>query len=187
MNQRTIVRSLTTSDGLLLAMNDSTLVWKPGDARATKCGLDGFPTVLLALRGSMGNIDTAVVGTAEGDVLVFTVPRLELICKFRLQSGSIRAITLKDEGHLNFLVGTQHGAIWTLTDNDVERTRLLCSIESPVTSLHLEGSNLHIRSGWIHHEFSWDGATQGAKNIAERFPANGFKRLDRSYVVKPLA
>ena len=40
MQQRTIVRSLTTSDGTLVAMNDGTVVWKPIEGRPTRTVLE---------------------------------------------------------------------------------------------------------------------------------------------------
>ena len=48
MNQRTIVRSLTTKDGTLVAMNDGTLAWKPLNGRPTRTLVEGLPTVLMA-------------------------------------------------------------------------------------------------------------------------------------------
>ena len=113
MQQRTIVRSLTTNDGTLIAMNDGSVAWKPLEGRPTRTTLDDLPTVLLALRGPMGPVDAAAVGTAAGDVLVLTLPRLEVVAKFTLQSGGIRAITLVENGAFHFLVGTQHGAVWS--------------------------------------------------------------------------
>ena len=59
MQQRTIVRSLTTNDGTLVAMNDGSVVWKPLDGRPTRTTLEDLPTVLLALRGPMGPVDAA--------------------------------------------------------------------------------------------------------------------------------
>ena len=97
MNQRTIVRSLITTDGTLVAMNDGMLAWKPLDGRPTRTVVEGLPTVLLALRGPMGPVDAAVVGTATGDVHVLTLPRLESVATFQLKSGSVRAITLVEE------------------------------------------------------------------------------------------
>ena len=123
MQQRTIVRSLTTSDGTLVAMNDGTVVWKPIEGRPTRTVLEDLPTVLLALRGPMGPVDAAAVGTAAGDVLVLTLPRLETVAKFQLQSGSVRAITLVAEGAFHFLVGTQHGAVWLSLIHISEPTR----------------------------------------------------------------
>ena len=65
MNQRTIVRSLTTKDGTLIAMNDGLVAWKPVNDQPTRTTLDGLPTVLLALRGPIGPIEAAAIGTAD--------------------------------------------------------------------------------------------------------------------------
>ena len=91
-----------------MAMSDGVISWKPCDGRSTRTKLEGLPTVLLAVRGPMGPVDAAAVGTADGHVVVLTVPRLETVAKFSLNAGSVRALTLVGEGRLNFLVGTQH-------------------------------------------------------------------------------
>lgn len=181
MQQRTIVRSLTTSDGTLVAMNDGTVVWKPIEGRPTRTVLEDLPTVLLALRGPMGPVDAAAVGTAAGDVLVLTLPRLETVAKFQLQSGSIRAITLVAEGAFHFLVGTQHGAVWSLSDRRAERCEHVFSIDGPVSSLHLEGELVHVRSGWIHHVRAWDGSSYDVRNTAAAYPVRKQRRLSDTY------
>ena len=183
MNQRTIVRSLTTRDGTLVAMNDGVIGWKPAEGRPTRTKLEGLPTVLLALRGPMGPMDTAVIGTACGDVHVFTLPRLEEVARFTLASGSIRALCLVSEGSMQFLAGTQHGAVWSLDDRKSDRCQLVFSIDGPISSLHLEGETLHVRSGWVHHVRSWDGREHNITNTSEAFNVKRFKRLDRSYVL----
>ena len=66
MNQRTIVRSLTTDEGTLVAMNDGLIVWKPIDGRPFRMHLEALPTVLLVVRGPMGNLDLAAIGTSSG-------------------------------------------------------------------------------------------------------------------------
>ena len=183
MNERTIVRSLTTNEGVLVAMNDGLLAWKPTGGRPTRTMLDGLPTVLLAVRGPMGGVDTVAVGTADGHVLVMTLPRLETVTKFTLDAGSLRALTLVEEGTMTFLAGTQFGHVFFLDDAAQQRTQQLFSIEGPVSSLHLENDTVHVRSGWIHHVRSWDGSTQRTDNTADRFRTTRFKRLDRSYVL----
>lgn len=183
MNQRTIVRSLTTRDGTLVAMNDGVIGWKPTEGRPTRTKLTAWPTVLLAVRGPMGPVDTAVIGTADGEVHVLTLPRLEEVARFSLQSGSIRALCLVTEGRLHFLAGTQHGAVWSLEDGKQHRSQLVFSIDGPVSSLHLEGDAVHVRSGWVHHVRSFDGQHHNITNTSEAFNVKRFKRLDRSYVM----
>jgi hypothetical protein len=182
MNQRTIVRSLTTQDGTLVAMNDGMIVWKPHEGRPTRTTIDDLPTVLLALKGPMGPVDAVALGTAKGDVHVFTLPRMETIGRFNLESGSIRALHLVAEGSMHFVAGTQHGAVWSLRDDQQERCQLLFSIDGPVSSLHIDGETVHVRSGWYHHERTWDGQHHQVNNTADTFQVKRFKRLDRSYL-----
>ena len=181
MQQRTIVRSLTTNDGTLVAMNDGTVSWKPLEGRPTRTVLDGLPTVLLAVRGPMGPIDSAVIGTSDGEVVVLTLPRLETVARFALKSGSIRAITLAEEGTLHFLVGTQHGAVWSVCEHRSERVELVFSIDGPVSSLHIEGEIVHVRSGWILHVRAWDGSTHQIRNTAESYTTRKQRRLRETY------
>ena len=181
MNQRTIVRSLTTTDGTLVAMNDGMLAWKPLDGRPTRTVVEGLPTVLLALRGPMGPVDAAVVGTATGDVHVLTLPRLESVATFQLISGSVRAITLVEEGAFHFLVGTQHGAVWSVCDGRTERCELVFSIDGPVSSLHLDDERVHVQSGWIRHVRTWDGSSHDIENTAAGYPVRRRRRLAETY------
>ena len=121
MKSRMIVRSLTTAEGTLVAMDDGLLAWKPKNGRAQRIRLEAIPTVLLVVRGPMDTIDTAIIGNARGEVLVFTLPRLEMISKYILKGGCIRALSLIDKGSLNLLAGTQNGSVWCLDDRKSER------------------------------------------------------------------
>ena len=164
-------------------MNDGLLAWKPTYGRPTRTRTDGLPTVLLGIRGPMGCVDAVAVGTADGNVFVMTLPRLETIARFVLGAGSVRAITLVSEGALQFLAGTQNGHVFLLDDAAQERTSLLFQIEGPVSSLHLEGETVHVRSGWIHHIRTWDGTSHRIDNTAQHHRTQGYKRLNQSYII----
>ena len=184
MNQRTIVRSLTTDEGTLVAMNDGLIVWKPIDGRPFRMHLEALPTVLLVVRGPMGNLDLAAIGTSSGQVKLLTLPRLEHVTTFSLQEGSIRALVLANEGTLQFLAGTQRGGVWRLDDSQQLREEHLFGIDGPVSSLHLVGGNVHIQSGWYRHERSLDGASVRVENTAETYRVRRQKRLDRTYILQ---
>ncbi len=68
---------------------------------------------LLVVRGPMDTIDTAIVGNARGEVLVFTLPSVGNDFKIRYwtadASERYRSI---DQGSLNLLAGTQKGSVW---------------------------------------------------------------------------
>ena len=104
-----------------------------------------------------------------------------MVAKFTLQSGGIRAITLVENGAFHFLVGTQHGAVWSLCDTRADRCEHIFSIDGPVSSLHLEGELVHVRSGWIHHVRAWDGTSHDVKNTAEAYPVRRQRRLSDTY------
>ena len=181
MNQRTIVRSLTTNDGTLVAMSDGVISWKPREGRSTRTQLEGLPTVLLAIRGRMGPVDAAAVGTADGHVVVMTVPRLETVARFSLNSGGVRALTLIGEGKWHFLVGTQHGAVWSICDEKSQRSTHEFSIDGPVSSLRIVGDNVHVRSGWMHHVRTLDGTRHDVENTAAAYRVKRQKRLSQTY------
>jgi len=183
MKNRMIVRSLTTAEGTLVAMDDGLIAWKPKNGRAQRIRLEAIATVLLVVRGPMDTIDTAIVGNARGEVLVFTLPRLEMISKYELKGGCIRALSLIDQGSLNLLAGTQNGSVWSLDDRKSERQKVLFTINGPVSSLHLENGMVHVRSGWIHHMHAWDGSHSSEDDTAKDYSRGGHKRLDRSYVL----
>jgi hypothetical protein len=181
MNQRIIVRSLTTNDGTLVAMSDGVVSWKPREGRATRTQLGGLPTVLLAIRGPMGPVDATAIGTADGEVIVMTLPRLETVAKFSLNSGGVRALTLVNEGEMHFLVGTQHGAVWSVCDGRANRCIHEFSIDGPVSSLHIENERVHVRSGWIHHVRTLDGSSHDVQNTAASYRIKRQKRLSQTY------
>jgi len=181
-----IVRSLTTSEGTLVAMDDGLLAWKPKDGRAQRIPLESIPTVLLAVRGPMNCVDTAVIGNAKGEVIVLTLPRLEITAKFVLNGGCIRALSLVGQGSLNLLAGTQNGEVWLLDDRTSKRQEQLFTITGPISSLNLENGIVHVRSGWIHHMHTWDGAQISQDNTAKHYSRGGHKRLDRSYPTHPI-
>ena len=92
-----------------------------------------------------------------------------------------QAITLVNEGEFHFLVGTQHGKVWSVCDNRATRCELVFSIDGPVSSLHLEGELVHVRSGWIHHVRAWDGSTHDIENTAESYQVKRQKRIGQTY------
>jgi hypothetical protein len=181
MKNRMIVRSLTTDEGTLVAMDDGLLAWKPKNGRAQRIALDSIPTVLLVIRGPMNCVDTAVIGNARGEVIILTLPRLEIISKFVLNGGCIRALSIIEPGNLSLLAGTQNGEVWLLDERTSSRQEQLFSITGPVSSLHLEQGIVHVRSGWIHHMHAWDGSQISQDNTAKNYSQGGHKRLDRSY------
>ena len=93
----------------------------------------------------------------------------------------IRAITLVEEGAFHFLVGTQHGAVWSVCDHRAERAELIFSIDGPVSSLRIEGELVHVRSGWIHHVRAWDGSSHDIRNTAESYTTRKQRRLSDTY------
>ena len=186
MKNRTIVRSLTTSEGTLVAMDDGLIVWNPTNDRPIRQRLETLPTVLLAIRGPMGRIDTAVVGNTMGEEIVLTLPRLEVVQRFVVKGGSIRAVSLVNDASMKLLAGTQNGEVWCLDEQGDVREHLLFSIDGPVSSLHCDSGIVHVRSAWIHHMHAWDGTVMSSEDTASTYSQLSYKRLDRTYAQREL-
>ncbi|RJU88481.1 MAG: hypothetical protein DWC07_07890 [Candidatus Poseidoniales archaeon] len=182
MHQRTVVRSLTTSEGTLTAMDDGLVAWSPTKGRPRRHSMHAHPTVLLALRGPMGTVDTAVVGCADGSVTVLGLPRLETIARFDIGGGAVRSLCLLKTGTVAFLAGNQQGEVWALVNHTTQRATQLFTIDGPVSSLNITEEAIHVRSGWMHHVRTLEGAAVMDQNTSEGYAQHRYQRLGN---VKP--
>jgi hypothetical protein len=176
-----VIRSLTNRDGALLGHDDGCLEWKPTHGRSQRTIASGVVTVMTAIRGPMGNVDLALIGTAGGHVEWYTLPRMERIHSVQIPRGPIRAITRVNDGDEVYLVGTQSGEVWKVVVEDEPDANLLFSVQTPISSLQVDGSTVCVRSGWIQHTHSIEGTLVGQHDTAESWPIKSHKRLDRSY------
>ena len=65
---RTVIRSMVTPGGNVIAMDDSTIVWKPRDGKQRRVRIEARASVLLGLIGPNGLVDRVVVGDEYGGV-----------------------------------------------------------------------------------------------------------------------
>ena len=179
MHQRTVVRSLTTSEGTLAAMDDGLVVWSPTKGRPRRHAMHAHPTVLLALRGPMDTVDTAVVGCADGSVTVLGLPRFEVVARFDIGGGAVRSLCLLNPGTVTFLAGNQQGEVWVLLDQAPYRATRLFSIAGPISSLRVTEEAIHVRSGWMHHVRTLDGADVMDENTSDGYARQRYQRLGK--------
>ena len=179
MHQRTVVRRLTTSERTLTAMDDGLVAWSPTDGRPRRHAMHAHPTVLLALRGPMNTIDTAVVGCADGSVTVLGLPRLEVIARFEIGGGAVRSLCLLKPGTVAFLAGNQQGEVWALLNHTTQRASRLFAIGGPVSSLNITEESIHVRSGWMHHVRTLEGAAVMDENTSEGYVRHRYQRLGK--------
>ena len=177
MHQRLVVRSLTTTDGTLTAMDDGLVVWSPHRGRPRRMAMHAHPTVLLALRGPMGDVATAVVGCADGSITVLSLPRMEQAGRFDIGGGAVRSVCLLEPGSLAFLAGNQRGEVWALINDAKPRATRLFTIDGPVSSLKVTEHDIHVRSGWMHHVRTLEGGAVSDHNTAAGYHERRYQRL----------
>ena len=74
---RTVVRSMVTAEGSVVAMDDASIVWKPKIGRQKRVKIEVQASVLLGLIGPRGIIDRVVAGDEYGGVNLIS---LILLC-----------------------------------------------------------------------------------------------------------
>ena len=81
---RTVVRSMVTAEGSVVAMDDASIVWKPKIGRQKRVKIEVQASVLLGLIGPRGIIDRVVAGDEYGGVNLISlilIMRLRRICR----------------------------------------------------------------------------------------------------------
>ena len=169
MNNRTVIRSLVTSEGSLVAMDDGTIMWRPLLGTRTQIKLEALATVLLAVKGPNEVYDTVVVGDSSGGVSILSLPRLETIDKFAIEGGIVRSVNAVSPNGQKFLAATQNGSVWVIGPEVPGRCVLLFKHLGPVTSLRIEGEAIHIQSGWNRHTYDWAGGMKSCYDGNEKF------------------
>ena len=59
---------MLTADGVVVAMDDAAIVWKPRDGKQKRVRLEARASVLLGLVGPLGVVDKIVVGDVYGGI-----------------------------------------------------------------------------------------------------------------------
>ncbi len=157
MNSRVVIRSLVLPEGYIAAMDDGMISWRPNEGTRRNNRLQYPITTLLAVGGPSGKCDSIWCGDSQGNVMHLSIPMLEVLDKYCLNSSSIRAICAVSKTSDKVLVGTSNGDIWTLGKEVPGNQILLFSLERAVTSVRCNEDTIIIQSGWSRYIFDWTG------------------------------
>ena len=157
MNNRVVIRSLVLPEGYIAAMDDGMISWRPNEGTRRNVRLQYPVTTLLAVGGPSGKCESVWCGDTQGNIVHISIPMLEILDKYCLNSSSIRAICAVSTTSDKVLVGTSSGDIWTLGNEVPGNQILLFSLERAVTSIRCNDSNITIQSGWSRYIFDWTG------------------------------
>lgn len=179
MNNRVVIRSLVTSEGSLVAMDDGSIAWRPHLGTRVQMKLGAVATVLLALKGPTGSYDVVAVGDATGCVSILTLPRLDIVDKFCIEGGIVRSIYAVSESSGKFLAAAQDGSVWVVGNDVPGRVVHLFTHTGPVTSLRVHGDCILIQSGWNRRTYDWTGETTNVFDGTQHFKLKQTERANR--------
>ena len=157
MNNRVVIRSLVLPEGYIAAMDDGMVSWRPNEGTRRNIRLQYPVTTLLAVGGPSGKCESVWCGDTQGNIVQISIPMLEILNKYCLNSSSIRAICAVSTTSDKVIVGTSSGDIWTLGKEVPGNQILLFSLEKAVTSIRCNESSIIIQSGWSRYVFDWTG------------------------------
>ena len=157
MNNRVVIRSLVLPEGYIAAMDDGMASWRQNEGTRRNIRLQYPVTTLLAVGGPSGKCESVWCGDTQGNIVHISIPMLEILNKYCLNSSSIRAICAVSTTSDKVIVGTSSGDIWTLGKEVPGNQILLFSLEKAVTSIRCNQNNIIIQSGWSRYVFDWTG------------------------------
>lgn len=138
-------------------MDDGMISWRPSEGTRRNIRLQYPVTTLLAVGGPSGKCESVWCGDTQGNIVHISIPMLDILDKYCLNSSSIRAICAVSTTSDKVIVGTSSGDIWTLGKEVPGNKILLFSLEKAVTSIRCNESNIIIQSGWSRYVFDWTG------------------------------
>ena len=172
-NQRTPVRSLVTSQGTCIAMDDGMIVWETKLNRKT-LRLHCVATVILGMANDDGNVERMLVGDGKGQLHILTVPNLALEKTVPIGDTALRAMCSDSEESLALLIADADGKIWRY-DGQSE-TQLLFETKRSISSIRSERNSIRIQSGWEQCTFERDGLLQNSHDASSSFGENTLLR-----------
>ena len=172
-NQRTPVRSLVTSQGTCIAMDDGMIVWETKQNRKT-LRLHCVATVILGMANDDGNVERMFVGDGKGQLHILTVPNLTLEKTVPIGDTALRAMCSDSEETLALLIADADGNIWRY-DGRFE-AQLLFETNRSISSIRSQGNSIRIQSGWEQCTFERDGHLQNSHDASTSFGENTLLR-----------
>ena len=168
-NQRTPVRSLVTSQGTCIAMDDGMIVWETKQNRKT-LRLHCVATVILGMQNDDGHVERMFVGDGKGQLHILTVPNLALEKTVSVGNTALRAMCSDSEESLALLIADADGKIWHYDGRS--ETQLLFETNRSISSIRSEPNSIRIQSGWEQCTFERDGHLQKSHDASTSFGEN---------------
>lgn len=168
-NQRTPVRSLVTSQGTCIAMDDGMIVWETKQNRKT-LRLHCVATVILGMQNDDGHVERMFVGDGKGQLHILTVPNLALEKTVPVGTTALRAMCSDSEESLALLIADADGKIWHYDGRS--ETQLLFETNRSISSIRSEPNSIRIQSGWEQCTFERDGHLQKSHDASTSFGEN---------------
>ncbi|MBL6882473.1 MAG: hypothetical protein ISR25_01535 [Candidatus Poseidoniaceae archaeon] len=168
-NQRTPVRSLVTSQGTCIAMDDGMIVWETKQNRKT-LRLHCVATVILGMQNDDGHVERMFVGDGKGQLHILTVPNLALEKTVPVGNTALRAMCSDSEESLALLIADADGKIWHYDGRS--ETQLLFETNRSISSIRSEPNSIRIQSGWEQCTFERDGHLQKSHDASTSFGEN---------------
>ena len=154
---RTVIRSMVTPGGNVIAMDDSTIVWKPKDGKQRRVRIEARASVLLGLIGPNGLVDRVVVGDEYGGVNIILLNSMEIIDRFVVSESKVRSLCSSSISGESILAGCENGSVFMVGKNVPNRVMNLFDLDGPASALRIVGQDLHIQQGWERKVISWTG------------------------------
>ena len=172
-NQRTPVRSLVTSQGTCIAMDDGMIVWETKENRKT-LRLHCIATVILGMQNDDGTVEKMFVGDGKGQLHILSVPNLALEKSVAISGSALRAMCLDSDEELALLIADADGKIWRF--DGTSNPHLLFETNRSISSIRSERNSIRIQSGWEQCTFERNGLLQKSHDASTSFGENTMLR-----------
>ena len=114
---RTVIRSMLTSEGSIVAMDDATIVWKPKIGRSKRARIEAPASVLLGLVGPNGRVDRVVAGDQYGGVSIINLFDMQVVDRYLVGNSKVRCLCVSSMSGESILVGCEDGSVHIIGDN----------------------------------------------------------------------
>ena len=157
MSSGIVVRSMILSAGYVVALDDGMISWRPNFGRRTNYRMQYPASVLLGMKGPIGDCESIVIGDVKGNVIRLSLPRLELLDAYETSTTVVRSLCRVSSTSDKILVGNETGDIWLVGRDVPNEVVMLFKHEDSITSIRTIDNQIIIQSGWSKFTYDWEG------------------------------
>ena len=154
---RTVIRSLVTVNGYIVAMDDGTIAWTPKNGQHKRLRLNALASVMLGLMNPFGEIDRVVIGDVSGCITIISLSDMKMLDRFVTKNSTVRSLCSSSKSDESILVGCENGEILLIGQNVPGRVVTLFKLDGPASALRVVGQSIHIQQGWERLMLDWTG------------------------------